>query len=374
MNNKILRQLFDCYIEKFEFLNDRNNREYYKWEAVQDFQSVWNLDAADFPAMLKAAEKATCNLIDSTQRPFDGLVAMATQNGESGRIREMFRALYTDDAGDLTLRQQKIDAFLRDCDELLEKHYPGSHLYKNDQRTAMAYLWFHDPEGHYYCKTSEAGYFAKCVEFYDHWGTYDNFNLEVFYRFCDELVAAIKDYPPLLNTHMSRYENAEKTMHPDVNYHILLVDLIFCCQRYNLYTGAEIAQRSPAEVKLFLERKEKAADLLQAVENAAADLRDYHAGREALIQMLESGAAVKHKTLGAAQYTGLDRDYFTFSVNGTEKKFMAPSFADGFLLIDSPAFQETISKYGKALKLESKVRQRLENAKKALAPYEEYLE
>ena len=374
MNTNVLHELFDGYIRNFELVNGPKHYENYKWEALQEFQSVFDLDAPDFPAMLKAAEKASQNLIDSYMRPFDGLVVMAERNGESERIREMFRSLLADDGGDLDIRQRKINAFLRDCDELLEKHYPGSHLYKNDQRSAMGYLWLNDPEGHYLCKTTEASYFAKCVEFYDSWGTYSDFKLDVYHRFCDEIVAAIKEYPPLLKTHESRFEHPAKPMHPDKNYHILVFDLIYCSETYNLYSGATITQRTPAEVKLFVERKEKAKQLLKAVEEAEADVRSYQAGLDEIVLMLASGASVKHKTYGAAKFGGVEGEYFKFIFDGAEKKFMPPSFVDGFLTVDHPRFQGAIDQYGKVLKLGASVSRRLESAKKALAPYEDYLE
>ena len=99
--------------------------------------------------MLKKACRATVNMIDNYMQPFSGLVVMAEKDGEAETIRKMFRQLYAEDGGDLTIRQQKITAFLASCDELLAKNYPSSHLYKNDQRSAMAYLWFYDPDNNY---------------------------------------------------------------------------------------------------------------------------------------------------------------------------------------------------------------------------------
>ena len=374
MNTKVLHELFDGYIDKFEYINNKENNESFKWHAVADFQAVFDIDASDFPAMLKEAEKASKNLIDGYMRPFDGLVVMAEKNGESEKMREMFRALFAGDNGDLILRQQKINTFLQDCDDLLEKHYPGSHMYKNDQRSAMGYLWLFDPDRHYLCKTTEASYFAKCVEFYDDWGTYANFKLDVYHRFCDELIAAIKDYPPLLKTHESRFEHTQRQMHPDTNLHILVFDLIYCSETYNLYSGAAITHRTPAEVKLYLERKAKAEELLRDVEKAEEEVRQYHAGREAIIQLLESGAPTKHKVFGPALYGGLDGDTFRFTFDGIEKKFLISSFADGLLTIDSSVFSDIIAQYGKAIKSGYSLLQRLNYVKKAFAPYEDYLE
>ncbi len=41
------------------------------------------------------------------------------------------------------------------------------------------------------------------------------------YRMCDELVAAIKDSPALLQTHMSRYEENADQLYEDPAHHVL---------------------------------------------------------------------------------------------------------------------------------------------------------
>ena len=58
----------------------------------------------------------------------------------------MYRELFADDGGDLALRQAKIYAFIQKSEELKAKYAPGSWRYTNDQRSVMAYLFFHDPE------------------------------------------------------------------------------------------------------------------------------------------------------------------------------------------------------------------------------------
>ena len=60
--------------------------------------------------------------------------------------------------------QFQIDSFLEECDRLIEEYFPGSHLYKNDQRSAMAYLFLNDPDTHYLYKATECKYLADCVK------------------------------------------------------------------------------------------------------------------------------------------------------------------------------------------------------------------
>ena len=376
MNQKVLHELFDGYISKFDIINmpPPGDDENYKWEAAAEFQSVFDIDADDFSSVLKKAKIATANLIDSSIQPLGGLAEMAEKHGESETIREMFRNLFCADGEDLTAQQQRIDTFLRRCDDLLEKHYPGSHMFKNDQRSAMAYLWFHDPERYYLCKTSEAAYFANCAGFYDDWGTYGNFNLPVYYRFCNELVDAMKEYPPLIKTHLSRYENTTRVFHPDKNLHILVFDLIYCVGRYNLY-GSNRA-KTQAEIKLYQEQKKKAEKLLAKVKEAELGLQNLYAAREEIIELLRTGAIVRHKAFGVAHFERLDdRSYcFTFGESNSEKKFLLSSFANGFLKIEDPRFSEILQKYSSAMMTDYTALQRLDSAKKALLPYERFLD
>ena len=376
MNLKNLAKVFDNYIQKFEFINNAENNESYKWSAVLEYQKAFDLDAEDFVAVLKKAKQASGNLIDSQVQPFGGLVVMAEKNGEAETIREMFRNLYVEDNGDLDVIQKKIDSFLASCDALLDKHYPGSHLYANDQRTAMGYLWLYNPDKYFFCKTTQAQYLAKCIEFYDSWGTYANFSLPVFYRFCNVLLDAIKGNQQLLDTHRSRFECAEKEMHPDTEYHILLVDIIFCSQIYGLYDGITIQERSSSEIKLYLERKAKAADLLAKVQSAEETVSLLHEARAIFDGWLTAGATVRHKAWGEAIYKGTNKGYLSFyfpKIDDT-KTFMLSSFANGFLTIDTPEYREVMDKYHTAIAIDLRAYNNLESAKKALQPYEEYLD
>ena len=206
MNRKNLNQIFDAYIQKFEVLNDSHNNENYKWSAIVEFQKAFDLSVSDdaLSGMLKEAKIASENLIDSYTQPFHGLVELAKPERAPDAVRAILTALLEDDGGDLVTRQEKIDTFLTECDQLVESYFPGSHLYKNDQRSAMAYLFLNDPDNHYLYKATEAKYLADCVGFYDDWGTMVNFKLDVFHRFCDELIEEIKATPALVATHQSR--------------------------------------------------------------------------------------------------------------------------------------------------------------------------
>ncbi len=378
MNIKNLNKVFEHYIEKFEWLNQKPEPdESYKWIAVKRFQNALNLDVADsdFATMLTNARKATENLIDSSQQPFNALCEYAKQEPQT--VRTMFKNLFADDKGDLAVRQSKIDTFLAAADELLQKYYPTSHMFINTQQSAMAYLWFYDPNAYYYYKATEAKYLADCVEFYDDWGTYNDFHLDVYHRFCDEIVRHMKEHPALMETHKSRFEGCEDTMHPDNLLHILLVDMIFCSKRYGLYDGIPIKDSSAPAKRLYQERKAKAAELLANVDAAEQKAKLLEDAKQELAALAQSGAEIRHKAFGKAELLDLSNGYCTlnFPAKGEQKKFIfLSSLAGGFIRIETDNFDELLEKYRAVIKAEASIPQQLAFAVKALEPYKEYLD
>ena len=96
MNVKNLIKVFEHYIEKFEWLNQKPEPdESYKWLAVQKFQNAFDLEVPkdEFATMLYKTWKASANLIDSNQQqPFYALVEYARREPE--RVCAMFKNLY----------------------------------------------------------------------------------------------------------------------------------------------------------------------------------------------------------------------------------------------------------------------------------------
>ena len=377
MNSNSLNGLIASYIEHFERINDAINNENYKWCAVAGFQAAFDLSAPDdaFADMLKKSRDATSNLVDSSTQPFYGLVQLAKR--EPAAIRRLLKDLLADDGGDLTLRQEKINAFVKDCNRLVERCFPGSYLYRNDQRSAMAYQFLNDPETHYLYKATESKSFADCVGFYDDWGSMAAFRLDIFYRFCDEVLAGIKASPALLDTHKSRFAYAKKPMYPDPALHVLLFDLIYCAHAYDLYAGPHFEKVTAAARKLYLERRAKARELaaaLREAENAAVLLDE---ARTYFERALTSGAAITHKAFGPVDAVRMDGAQVILRLRktGDLKKFgLLDCVSKGFLKIDAPDFEEQLEKYKAVLPREYSLPKACARAREALRPYEEYLD
>lgn len=378
MNKENLHNIFSNYIKKFEIINNPANYEIYKWEVAYSFSSLMNPDSPDFLSNFHKAVKITSNLIDSANRyPFSSLYNCAQKDEEA--VKNLFRNLFAEDNGDLDVRQKKIEKFIMDANELIEKLHSSNNVFMNDQRSAMAYLFLNDPDNHYLYKASEAKDFASCVEFYDDWGSGNVFNLKAYYKMCDMLVDEIKACPELIETHKSRYEtNSEKELHPDVNYHILAFDIIYGApeNRYNFYEGIPFSAITAEKRKLYQERVKKAEELYNEVLAAQEKADLLNKAKKYYLDNLNVGDKVKHKAFGTGTITEIDSESIIvrFDKSGETKKFILLKIFDGgFIKADLPDIEEKIAEFhpiANAIDLDKK----LDRAEKAFEPYAKYLE
>lgn len=383
MNKKSIAQLFDAYLEKFQMMNSAPAVEYYKWGAVARFQAVFDLDAPDFAEMFKKAQKATENLIDSRTQPSYGIYAIAKHEPET--VRELFRCLLTDDGGDLDAQQERIEAFIKAINELVDKYYPNSFRYENDQRSAMAYLFLCNPDKHYLYKATEAQYVADRVGFYNEWGTMKNFDLTTYYRFCDELLEEIKACEPLINTHKSRFACVTQPVFADDELHLLLFDVIYCAHTYNLFAGKSCEIVTSKERKLYDENKKKAVALATKIAKYEEEAALLNEANRYFTEILKSGAAIRHSAWGEAEFDCVDQipygsDVYTYhcfrlKASGEKKRIILFSaIANGQLVIDVPNFKENVAVYKDVMARANKIDKWLNDAIGEFKPYRKYLE
>ena len=176
MNKNQMHQIFAHYIDNFEKLNDLDHAEYYKWQICYKFRILMDealaADADDFADALYLVKDCSKNIIDSYTQPFYGLVEFARREPET--VQQMFLDLYSDDGGDVKVQMELIKNFFDQSNELLEKYFPDSYLYKQNSHSVSSYLFLYDPDHHYMYKATQSQIMADCIEFYDDWGTGDN--------------------------------------------------------------------------------------------------------------------------------------------------------------------------------------------------------
>ena len=388
MNRDRLRKVFDNYIKKFELINNPECNENYKWRVAKDFHDLMDPALPSFASRLKEAWKLSENLIDSSNRYcFSALVSCAIEHKAEEEVRQLFIDLFADDGGDLTRRQQKILTFIESSNALIARLHSTNNMFMNDQRSAMGYLFLYDPDKHYLYKASEANSFASCVEFYDDWGSGTNFKLDLFYRMCDMIVAEIRQFQALVDTHNSRFfdkdGNPVDDMHPDTNYHILVFDIIYGAPefRYNFYEGIPFPNITAQARKLHVERTEKAQmlydDLVKAQERATLlkEAQDYFAS------ILYTGMEVKHRIFGVGEIRSLGDVYDNtstmtvfFPKKNEEKSFQIMlSFAGGFITAEIEGMAEKVTLYRSVINSQSNIKSSLLSAQKALEPYKDFL-
>ena len=381
MNLNNLQQVFEHYIDRFDYINDSENQEYYKWQVCQEYpvlmKKALSADDECFSDALKDVKKCTFNLIDSYTQPFGGLVDFART--EPGVVRGLFKDLYADDGGDLKIRMEKIEDFFKHADDQLNRLMPESHLYKQNSHSVSAYLFLNDPDNHYMYKAVQSQRFADCIEFYDDWGSGENIRLDVYHRMCDELVVAINDCRELLETHESRFDGRLKLsggeLHPDKNKHILAFDLIYCCSVYDLFDGITYTKRNMKEKQLYLAEKAKAQSLKEEFERAKTDADLLEEAIECFVNMINPGDKILHRKYGEGIVNSVDFKTIDATYSEGQKSISLPmGIGCGILKAESPDFDEKLNKYMEILRKYDKIRGRLEMAARALEPYDDYLD
>ena len=118
-----LQTALDDY--KRDFVDKTWPEEKYKWQAVKHFQDNWELDAEDFPAMLKRSLEKTGNLLASAGS-FPRFMIERFSRSDPERVRAMFAALF-DESADL---HERMEAFKNASDSFLESD--GSRMHFQD--------------------------------------------------------------------------------------------------------------------------------------------------------------------------------------------------------------------------------------------------
>ena len=384
MNEKRLKTIFKNYVAKFDQITYVPHEEIYKWEIAHDFKPLLDdalaSPAEEFLEKMKQAVTLATNLL-SNQYELPGGAICEYIKREPEYMRQLLVELFSDDGGDLEARQSRIDHFSSECNQLKSRFFPNSYKFEIGQRAVMVLLGLYDPENNYLYKPMQANEFADCVEFYDDFGPSTHFKLPVYYRMCDELVAAIRADKELMEKHNSIYDCPRKPLHEDKNLHLFAFDIIYSGTNYHLYNDIEYSHISSKERKEYLDNCEKAEKLADAVDKARTDLELFEEAIAFYSGILHVGANVKHKLWG----DGTVIQYKDSSASGSilvavpkypeGKPFeAAKSVVSGFLRPVAEGVDEANEKYRAVInKGGEQLRRALKNAEDALRPYEKFL-
>lgn len=383
MNEKNLQQILENYIEKFEEVNNMEHREYYKWQIAKIFRPMMDdalkSEDAEFIRKLKEIRKKTGNFIDSYTQPFGGLIRFADKWGEVEKVRKMFQELFSDDGGDLQVRQKKIEAFLEQSHQLNNQYENGVFRYKDDFHSVTGYLFLYDPDHNYIYKASHVWRFADCIEFYDDFGMGDHVKLKTYYRMCDELVKAMKADAALMATDSSRFENGwgvdPATFHPDTEKHILAFDIIYCSSTYNLFKGITYVRPKTKERQLMQEKKEKAQELLANLQRAQEQQAKLEQAIDNIDAILNVGTAVRYlrNEKGIISAKGKNSITINFENKNSLTLGLVESIAGGYICTENEKASTQLAAIKDILKKKSSIESAVSYAEKQFAPYSDYI-
>jgi hypothetical protein len=210
---------------KQDFVSIQWGNEKYKWEAVKFFQDNWDVNAADFAAMLTRSLSKTYNLLASMNNfPARMIVKFAETAPEE--VRAMFIALF-DESKDVVTR---ITEFKDQSSILLEKYGNGAGQHYQYENAVSIYLWLRYPDKYYIYKYGEIKTAADELnsDYRFKKGAYTD-NLRNFYNFYNELCTEIKKDEELVGLFKSQLT---EDCYPDPEFRTLTIDVGFYISRY----------------------------------------------------------------------------------------------------------------------------------------------
>ena len=253
MNTEMFNVLYDYY--KIHY-NQIEKNELYKWKAVVHFQEHWDIEANDFPTMLKESLRETKNLLSSGMYYPRKMIILAAKQ-EPDNVRELFRQLY-----DLTIDiKVRIEKFQDEVNAIIERHKEGkiSHSYQDD-RAVMVYLNMRYPEKYYLYKYQMFVDFAKLIDYAELPKAGDIDLVFLFESMCDMILKRVMQDEELLTMYESRRQK-----YYDPAYHLLVQDIIYSAQYFNAPEILEEEKKIEIESKEFTLKAKKIEVKLKGV-------------------------------------------------------------------------------------------------------------
>lgn len=133
----------------YNFIDHPDYDELYKWEAVQNFQNNWDIEAENFEAMFNQSfQPENCNLwVSGMYYPRTMMMEFIKENPEE--VRDMFRELYEENR-DL---MDRIRSFKQRTEDLLSEIGKSDKNHYQDDRAIAVYLSFRYPDK-YFCTST----------------------------------------------------------------------------------------------------------------------------------------------------------------------------------------------------------------------------
>lgn len=192
---------------------------------VKCFQVNWDVNADDFAAMLtKSLSKAAALLNAANYYPVGMITGFAEKAQED--VRAMFIALF-DKKREV---YERIDAFKRKPNFLLERYGNGAVQHYQHENAICTYLWLRYPDKYYIYKLNEIKAISNKLEssYTFKKGDYAN-NIRNFLDFYNEICAELRQYEELKSMLASQITD---TYYPDPELRTLTTGISFFISRW----------------------------------------------------------------------------------------------------------------------------------------------
>lgn len=194
------------------------SQERYKWEAIGWYKQHWDIDAADFSAMLASAFGKADNLLAANMYwPYKMMVEFAQADPEA--VRSLFQMLYKESiplAERYTAFREGFDRFAK---PLGKNHYQDLHA-------VSVYLSFEYPEKYFIYKAGIFTTFCDRIGYAEEKPKQKSvlWKLESYNRMCQLILNEVRKDPELIEMSKSRLDS---NCYQDEAYHLLTMDLVY---------------------------------------------------------------------------------------------------------------------------------------------------
>ena len=206
--------------------------EKFKWEAIQNFQDNWDIDAENFSEMLFSSLSGAEKLLNSNNNYSLAMIKYYAEV-EKEEVRLMFRELYNEKEDIF----RRINNFKIKANSLLERYSKKEDKHYQNENAISIYLWLRYPDNYYIYKFSEVKKAVNKLEanYKFKKGNYE-FNIDNFLNFYNEINSEIKKDIELRSMLQTKIKEGQ---YPDYELKTLTIDIVYFISRdFNeIYSG-----------------------------------------------------------------------------------------------------------------------------------------
>ncbi len=303
MHLQNLEYVVSRYAERFDELHGKSGKmnEWGKWSAVACFRNNWDINATDFGEMFNRSVRIAVSdgLMESRSEFPIGGIKQLIKNGEADFVKSQFKHLFSDDKGDLNVRQSRIDDFVGEIKGHIERLKGPNTMFAPSVRHAIWFLAMHRPSKNFAYQYEPAHSWAECIEYADEISAGAWFSLDRYYRMCEQTLDAIRGDKRLKDCLKRKIEKPT-----DGDWHLLVYDLIYCAYQYGLYSGLTIVKRPERERVKLAKDAERKSELRALISQRTTEIDELKASLITSTGLI--GAAVSNAARGGGRVVGFD--------------------------------------------------------------------